>query len=132
MAMMEWNDGLKVGHSLIDRDHRKLVALINALGDAMSTGQGKDVCGGILDELVNYTRTHFAMEERLMSEYGYADTAAHKAEHAGLVRDVIAFQRQYAAGTAMLSVSLLHFMMEWLTHHILESDQALAKSLPPG
>jgi hemerythrin len=132
MAMMEWNDALKVNHALIDRDHKKLVGLINALGDAMSSGQGKDVCGHVLDELINYTKTHFAMEEQLMSKHRYAGTAEHKAEHARLVREVLDFQSQFAAGTAVLSVALLHFLMDWLTHHILESDKALAQGIPHG
>ncbi|MDD5177025.1 MAG: bacteriohemerythrin [Sterolibacterium sp.] len=132
MAMMEWNDKLKVGHSMIDRDHQKLVGLINELGDAMSAGKGKDVCGKVLDELISYTKTHFAMEEQLMSANRYPAAALHKAEHVKLVQDVVDFQSKYNAGTATLSVSLLHFLMEWLTHHILESDKALAQEIPRG
>jgi len=132
MTMMEWNDALKVGHSVIDRDHQKLIRLINDLGDAMSAGQGKEVCGNVLDELISYTQTHFANEERLMSVHHYADTPRHKAEHAKLVKDVLAFKAKFEAGTATLSVSLLHFLMDWLTHHILESDKALAQGIPPG
>ncbi|MFA7268007.1 MAG: bacteriohemerythrin [Sterolibacterium sp.] len=132
MAMMEWNNTLQVGHSVIDNDHRKLIGLINQLGDAMSAGQGREVCGSVLNELIDYTQTHFATEERLMSAHRYADESRHRAEHAKLVQDVQDFKRRYEAGTATLSVSLLHFLMEWLTHHILESDKALAKGIPPG
>ena len=129
MAMMEWNDSLKVGHPQIDRDHQRLVGLINALGKAMSEGQGQDVCGHILAELISYTKTHFAMEERLMSRHRYADAAAHHAEHARLIREVEAFQQKFLDGTAVLSVSLLHFLMDWLGHHILKSDKALAAGI---
>ena len=132
MTMMEWNDTLKVGHSVIDRDHQKLVGLINKLSDAMSTGQGKDVCGKVLDELLAYTQTHFATEERLMSQYRYTDEAMHRTQHAKLVQEVREFKVRYEAGTATLSVSLLRFLMEWLTRHILESDKALAQGIPPG
>lgn len=134
MAMMEWNEKLRLGHSAIDNDHQKLVGLINALGDAMSTGQGSDVCGSVLNELIDYTRTHFATEERLMSLHHYATPAAalHKAEHVKLVQDVVDFQNKFNVGTAAISVSLLHFLMEWLTQHILESDRALTKAIPPG
>ena len=132
MAMMEWNDKLAVGHSAIDRDHQRLVGLINELGDAMGAGQGKDVCGGVVDDLVSYTKTHFAMEERLMAAHNFAGASEHRTEHLRLVKQVVDFQDQYQSGKATLSVSLLHFLMEWLTHHILESDQALARGLPPG
>ncbi|HEX8964075.1 MAG TPA: bacteriohemerythrin [Rhodocyclaceae bacterium] len=131
-AMMEWNDSLKVGHGMIDRDHQRLVALINQLGEAMSAGQGKEACGAVLDELIDYTRTHFANEERLMAAHGYPDSAAHRAEHARLIEDVQEFRIKYASGTATLSVFLLRFLMEWLTHHIMQSDKKLAQALPPG
>lgn len=132
MAMMEWSDALKVGHSAIDRDHQKLVGLINELSDAMEDGKGRDVCGRVLDELISYTKTHFAMEEQLMSAHHYAATSQHRAEHAKLVREVVAFQADFKAGTTILSVALLHFLMEWLTHHILASDKALAQAIPHG
>ena len=132
MTMMEWNDALKVGHSVIDRDHQKLVGLINKLSDAMSTGQGRDVCGSVLSELIGYTQTHFANEERLMALHRYAEASGHRAEHARLVEEVVAFEAKFKAGTATLSVSLLHFLMEWLTHHILAADKAMVRGIPPG
>ena len=112
MAMMEWNDTLKVGHSLIDRDHKKLIGLINELGEAMSAGKGRDVCAKVLNELISYTKTHFAMEEQLMSAHHYAAASEHRAEHARLVHEVVDFQGKFEAGTTALSVSLLHFLME--------------------
>jgi len=129
-AMMEWNEALKVGHSVIDRDHQRLVGLINALGEAMSSGQGSNVCGNVLNELVGYTKTHFATEEQLMSLHHYAAASAHRAEHAKLVQEVVDFQNRFNTGKATISVALLHFLMEWLTHHILESDKALAQGIP--
>ena len=131
-AMMDWNDALRVGHSAIDRDHEKLVGLINALGGAMESGKGQDICASILNELVNYTKTHFAMEEQLMTVHQYESAAAHRAEHAKLIQEVVAFQDELRAGTSILSVSLLHFLMEWLTRHILVSDKALATALARG
>ena len=130
--MMEWGEALQLNHSLIDRDHKILVGLINDLGEAMSSGQGKEVCADVLKELVSYTKTHFAMEERLMLLHHYSAVSAHRAEHAQLVGEVMDFVQRYEAGTVALSVSLLHFLMEWLTDHILCSDKALAQEIPPG
>ncbi|MBI5921514.1 MAG: hemerythrin family protein [Betaproteobacteria bacterium] len=132
MSMMEWNDNLVLGHSRIDADHKRLVGLINQLSDAMAGGKGKNVCGHVLDELIAYTRTHFAMEEQLMATHRYARALDHKTEHAKLVEEVLDFKSKYDAGTVTLSVSLLRFLVEWLTHHILESDKDLAQAIPPG
>ena len=130
--MMVWSEALQLNHSLIDQDHKKLVGLINDLGEAMSSGQGKEACGEVLKELISYTKTHFAMEERLMALHRYPALYTHRAEHARLVVEVMDFVRKYEAGTVALSVSLLHFLMEWLTDHILGSDKALVQGIPPG
>ncbi len=130
METMKWTDFLKVGHSRIDRDHQRLVGLINELGEAMTSGQGKEACGKVLEELITYTKTHFSMEEELMARHQFQGAADHKREHARLVQEVVDFQRKYEADALTLSVPLLHFLMEWLSQHILKSDKALAKGLP--
>lgn len=126
---LQWNDTLVTGHPKIDSEHQALVKLVNRLGEAMTNGHGKDVCGSILDELIRYTSTHFATEESLMAANRYADTAAHKAQHAKLVKDVLDFQSKFRAGSVTVSVSLMKFLNDWLVQHIKGSDKALAKAL---
>ena len=45
MALIQWNDSLKVGVAEIDKQHQKLVDMINDLHDAMRQGQGNAVPG---------------------------------------------------------------------------------------
>lgn len=125
MELMEWNDRFKLGHGKIDSDHMKLVALINELTEAMLKRAGKEICGKVLDELVNYFKTHFAMEEQLMTVHHYGNTVAHQAEHAEFVAEVLDFKSRFEAGSVTLSISLLNFLREWLIKHILVTDKAL-------
>jgi hemerythrin-like metal-binding protein len=129
MPLLPWNAKLEVGHSQIDSDHKKLVELLNRLHDAMQAGQARDVCGRILDELIQYTRVHFATEERLMAQHGYAQAATHKAQHASLVQEVVQFKSRFDAGSIALSVSLFKFLKDWLSNHILQSDKTLVAAL---
>lgn len=129
MAMFAWDDKLKTNHPSIDIDHKKLVDLVNQLADAMQAGKGKDVCGAVLNNLISYTKTHFAMEERLMSQHGYANSAAHKAEHQKLLADVADFKTKFDAGSLTLTASLLAFLRDWLIKHISHSDKALANAI---
>jgi len=55
MALMQWNDSLSVNVGMIDKQHQKLVGMINELNDAMRQGKGKDILGKTLNELVAYT-----------------------------------------------------------------------------
>lgn len=81
MAFMEWSDKLLTGVREVDEQHKKLVALINELYDAMKQGKGKEVIDKALDELVKYAGYHFSTEETLMTKYGYPELASHKREH---------------------------------------------------
>ncbi len=129
MSIMLWDASLHTGHNRIDADHRKLVELVNELGEAMAKGQGKDLCGKVLSDLVSYTRTHFRMEEHLMSVHEYPLALRHKAEHDRLIEEVHSFNERLDSGAAMLSISLLNFLKNWLSEHIKRSDKAFVASL---
>lgn len=132
MELMEWSERFRLGHSGIDRDHKKLIALINQLSTAMSKRSGQQVSGKVLGELATYFQTHFAMEEQLMSAYNYPHSAEHKAEHAKFVSEVLELKARFDAGSVTLSISLLNFLRDWLANHILATDKALVAGLPSG
>jgi len=124
MPLMTWNDKLSVGVRVLDDDHKKLVAMVNRLYDAMKDGHGKDSLGKILDGLVDYTKTHFAREEQFFAQTAYADSAAHHKQHADLTQQVLDVQQKYKAGvTGSLSLEVMNFLKNWLVTHIQGSDQ---------
>ncbi len=123
MAFIDWTDQLSVHIRRIDDQHKKLISIVNTLFDAMSQGKAKEVMGKVLNELIQYTRTHFQTEERLMQQYGYPDLAAHKKEHDELTRTVLDLQDKYNKGAIMLSVETSNFLKAWLTQHIMGTDK---------
>jgi len=129
MTLMTWGPMLQLGYGDIDVQHKRLVELVNSLDDAMRAGKGRDVLGGVLDELIKYTQFHFAFEEKLMDKYAISTTVAHKAEHQKLIAEVGAFQTKFEAGSASVSTELMSFLRTWLSDHILKTDKALAKEL---
>lgn len=126
---MEWSPALQVGHSEIDRQHQKLIDIANRLNAAMQAGQGRTVSGEILQELVDYTVSHFGFEEGLMHTHAYSDQAAHLEEHRKLIQSVTEFKQQFDAGQASISIDLMGFIRDWLVNHILKVDKALAREL---
>ena len=122
--MFEWKTEYATGIGSIDAQHQTLFALGRELYSAMSAGQGKAVLARILDRLVQYTKVHFAHEERLMQLHGYPGFAAHKAQHDQLVNQVLAFQTEFTSGRVTIAVQVLQFLKDWLENHINRSDQA--------
>lgn len=55
MALIQWSDSLSVNIAEIDAQHKRLVAMINDLNEAMKQGRGRDVIVRIVDGLVSYT-----------------------------------------------------------------------------
>ena len=124
MPLMAWTEKLSVGVGVLDDDHKKLVGMVNALYDAMQAGHGRESLGPILNSLVQYTKAHFAREEKFFAQTGYPASAAHKQEHDALTKQVLEVQKKYNDGaTATLSLDVMHFLKNWLVNHIQGSDQ---------
>jgi len=124
MALMQWNEGLSVHISSIDHQHQKLVGIINRLHDAMLAGQAGTELTPVVNELVDYTRTHFSNEERLFIQHGYPDTEKHKAAHAAFIRHLREIQNSMAGGNqAGVAMKTMQLLKEWLTRHIKGTDQ---------
>jgi hemerythrin len=127
---MAWSNDLSVGVRVLDEDHKKLVAMVNELYDAMKDGKGKETLGGILGRLTAYTVEHFDREERLFSQTSYPNAAAHRGEHEALKAQVSDIQRKYNAGSGIsLTLETMNFLKSWLLNHIKGSDQKYSQHL---
>jgi len=122
-VLLEWKDAYSVRNPVLDGQHKVLVMLLNSLHEAVLEGKGRGVAAGILSELVDHTRLHFSTEERIMREKGYPDFDSHKAEHDMLMAEVVRFQQDYGDGTARLTIKLVQFLKDWLSEHLVETDQ---------
>ncbi|MEI8396109.1 MAG: bacteriohemerythrin [Rhodospirillaceae bacterium] len=119
MPLMVWTQSLSVGVAQFDNEHKKLITLINDLFDAIQSGRGRQMLGSVLDELIEYTQTHFAHEEYQLKVLGFPGYEAHKREHEALGKKVLEIQRKYHGGaTATLSMELMSFLKTWLVDHI--------------
>ena len=123
MAFINWDDSLSVKVTEIDLQHRKLVAMINELNDAMRQGKGKDVLAKIVNGLISYTATHFKMEEKYFDRFGYPETDSHKKEHIAFVQKVTEFNVGFEKGKLSLTVEIMNFLSDWLQNHIKGADK---------
>jgi hemerythrin-like metal-binding protein len=129
MEWIPWDDMLATGHSVLDADHKILIALFNELADSVKKRSGKAACLSLLEDIIEYARMHFALEDQLMAEHGYPKTDRHAAEHVRLIKRAITFKTKFDAGTPGSHIDLIHFPEDWLTFHILGADKELGEFL---
>lgn len=126
-ALIEWSDELSVGIQEIDEQHKLLLKMMNDLHEAIKGGWAREARDEILKNLVDYTKTHFTVEESLMRILGYPDYERHKQEHTKLINQLNDFLDEYHRNAAASSYDLLFFLRKWLTEHIKKSDKAYEK-----
>lgn len=126
MATFEWKPDYSVSVSTLDAQHRKLFALGQNLHDAMRAGRGREVLAKCLGDLADYTKTHFAEEESLLSSHNYPDLPTHRLQHSRLIRRLNEFQQQFASGEGFITIELMDFVSNWITNHIMYTDHRYA------
>src|SRR5512140_1181094 len=107
MSMFVWDAKYSLHIPELDRQHQRLFELFNELYDAMQQGHGQDVIDGVLAHVLDYTVYHFAHEEQLLRSSGYADRAAHQAEHVELTEQAMKLAHKLRAGQTDVTMATL-------------------------
>ena len=129
MSIIIWLDLYSVNSPNIDSQHKRLFAMINDLHDAMIQGKGSEIVGKTLESLVDYSKVHFADEEKMLQSINYPDLPAHQTEHHTFIQRVYELQNQHRDGTIALTLPVMEFLRDWLTNHILKVDKKYAAYL---
>lgn len=120
---VKWDDSMSVSNESVDKDHKKLLGMINQLQTAAHYQTDAEEIGKILDDLVAYTRYHFEREEQLMQQHNYDGYKAHKLQHDEMVKQVARFIDEYRIDNTRTIENVALFLKTWLVNHIKGSDQ---------
>ena len=120
-----WSDNMSLGISVIDKDHKKLLSLLNEMEYIIKDDASKKgAIESVLSELVDYTVYHFQREELLMQACGYPRLEYHKQTHNILKEQVTNYMEQYRGNPMSIDLKKLHyFLVEWITNHIMKMDK---------
>jgi hemerythrin len=128
MAKFIWTSQLNVGIEVIDQQHRRIVEYINQLDDARSNGHSREEIGYLINDLVDYTISHFGFEESLQEEANYPFAKSHKKVHDLFTQRVADFQVRYDKGEDV-SKGLNSLLVTWLFNHIKRDDADYVESV---
>lgn len=124
MALIKWNPRYSIGHSEIDDQHKKLLAIFNHAHDMYLSGVTHQEILTIFHQLIVYTVDHFQDEEKIMLKMNVPDLDRHKLEHQELADRLHYIVDKYAhKDTAMHSLAdTMDLLKDWLLGHTLGSD----------
>lgn len=129
---IEWKSDMSVGHPELDRDHQRLIGILNNLGVNMELGN-RNIVEFILDDLTHYVQEHFRREERHLESIGFPELVRHRAIHEGISGRIEDAKWQYFQGfSATLQHQLLAFLTTWLNNHILVEDMRYSVHRTPS
>lgn len=85
MKKLEWKDHYSVGNDSIDFEHQELIGLINSVYTNLEGTRDIAEVEQRVSQVHSEISAHFALEERLMREAGYAEFEEHKNHHEELL-----------------------------------------------
>lgn len=138
--LIQWGDHLSVDHPGIDAQHKAIFGLGTKVYENWRGGAGVDALRPAVGKLTSLLVAHFAYEEALLAEIGYAGLEEHAAEHRGMLEELEImhgrFRRLNGEGpdSGARSVqapgwSVMQFMLGFTIGHVMSSDMSYCRSL---
>lgn len=132
MAFMEWDGSLELGDAMIDRQHRRLVELINAVHEVSQASEHSDAdVMRCITAMFLYAKEHFFDEEGLMERLCYPGREEHIAMHRAFV-DKARLLADGSLDDTMHIHDLLEYLVRWLRKHIAVEDAKIVRHATCG
>ena len=113
----------------MDREHAVLIEYINTLQSLVDGNSSRQLVGQVLEGLIQYTKTHFYVEEELMYAFTYPDYINHMQAHEKFKQTMQQLSSQFKQGETDITDELMDFLKDWLVNHIQKIDRKLADYL---
>ena len=121
MEIIQWSPTLETGIDVIDQQHKRIVDYINALRIAQVKGD-RGAVAKTIDDVIDYTQSHFGFEEALLEDAGYPLLNAHKRVHELFIRRVAVLHQRFKSGED-IAQDLHNVLARWLITHIQTEDR---------
>jgi len=127
--LFDFTSKYMTGIDMIDEQHKKLFDIMRRSFEELKHHQNNedvdsfDVVLDVIDELADYTRTHFEAEEEYMASINYDGLEAQQRAHQMFIEKLsdINLEGTNIPPTEYLE-DVIDFLLYWLTNHILKMD----------
>ena len=122
--MITWKRRFDTGIKEIDKQHRKIVEILNKLF-SLKDGENPRQINSVFEDLRNYIVEHFRAEEAYMETHGYAGLEQQKREHGAFIDKLCDYQKKFLKHDSFTTINVFNFVWDWFSGHILGTDQKL-------
>jgi hemerythrin len=127
MPLFAWKDSYSVNVESLDEHHKKLFDIFNHLYESTLHPGNVDSALPIIDDLLEYSGTHFRAEEIYMQEQNYPEIAEHVSKHVDFTKRIKELHSQYRNNDLDVTMELIVVLGNWLLRHVLEEDRKYSK-----
>jgi hemerythrin len=113
---------LSVGVKMLDCDHRTLFETIKELQAMAAQDVDPRRTGSLLSRLSNFTLTHFALEEGMMTATKFPGLALHRLHHQRITAHVAALASRHNRDNLPLGNEILSLLSELHADHVQQDD----------
>lgn len=129
MALLQWKESYDLGIPSVDHEHRELIGMINAVYDHLADESDAEAVESCLEDIYAGIASHFALEERHMREFAYAEYQAHKDDHEDLLDQLVEMVDEFIYSPKSGSASLEKNLADWFGKHFATFDARLHQGL---
>ncbi len=117
---MKWVPEYNTGIDVIDDQHKRILDYINEI-EGCSDNTDRAQIKQILDNIIDYTQSHFTFEESLQEEAGYKYRVPHKRVHDLFIKKIESYRSRFEMGQT-IEAELHEVLSKWLINHIQHDD----------
>jgi hemerythrin len=119
---MVWRDEYSLRFDEIDRQHRKIIGIINEMFQLAKDGGSDEKFEKILSDLKAYTETHFAYEENIMRLAEFPAIKEHEKLHRAMAEKTAGLLSRKLLDDDWNPAKALDFLKQWWLGHIRGKD----------
>lgn len=129
MAQIEWKEEYSIGNASVDEEHELLITQINKLYQQLNQPLDTMVIESMLSDIQTDISTHFALEELLMQEAGFAEFEDHKQDHERLLDQIGDMIFHFTEDPESGRELLINRLSDWFSNHFRGFDSRLHNQL---
>lgn len=124
MEKIKWIPNYNIGNTVIDTEHQYLIGIINDVIEKRKDMNLDDIKVVFL-KLIEYSKFHFANEEKLMRKVGYEYISIHREQHKKFIAELMRVNKEIIAENQYVSFEILVYLSEWFINHIQVMDKGI-------